>query len=71
MSSQNKTCWVAGRFYSGRIYVTLYAFCNLMYIAYFLYALHYPLYAHTILYTYTLSSSTSCSASHKDVMTST
>ena len=48
------------------IFVTPYVFCNLMYLAYFLYALHYPPYVLTILYTNTFSSYTSCSASHKD-----
>ena len=50
------------------IFVTLYVFCNLMYLAYFLYALHYPPYAHTILYTHSLSSYTSGNASHKDML---
>ena len=44
------------------IFVTPYLFCNLMYLAYFLYAF----YMLTILYTHTLSSYTSCNASHKD-----
>ena len=49
------------------IFVTCYVLCNLMYLVYFLYPLHYISYAHTILlYTYLIY--TSCSASHKDEM---
>ena len=53
MSSQKKTCW-AEKFYANSIFVTLYVFCNLIYLAYFLYTLHYPPYAHAIFYTHTL-----------------
>ena len=54
MSSQKKICWT-GRFYSSGIFVTVYVFCNLMYLEYFLYALHYPPYANAIFYTHTSS----------------
>ena len=53
-SQKKKNCW-AGRSYSGGIFVPLYVLCNLIYLAYLLYALHYSPYANTILYTYTLA----------------
>ena len=55
MSYQKKKHSWAGKFRSRGIFVTLYALCNPMYLVYFLHALHYIPYAHTILYTITLS----------------
>ena len=49
--SEKKHTWTE-RFHSRGIFVTLYVLCNLIYVAYFLYALHYVPYANTIIYTH-------------------
>ena len=54
MRSQKKA-FLAWKFRSSGIFVTLHALCNLMYLVYCLYALHYIPYAHTILHTRPLS----------------